>query len=1078
MIWKIAFRTPRNITTLDPQIKTIEQTATLMYLKQLILVLACFVAVPAWSQMDQKESSAPTLSDQFKGMEWRNIGPFRGGRSNAVSGVIGQDRTYYTGYTGGGVWKTEDAGQHWTNISDGFFKTGSVGDIAVSEADPNVIYVGMGEHAVRGVMTTFGDGVYKSTDAGKTWSHVGLDDTRHISDVVIHPDNPEVVWVAAQGAVHGPSEDRGVYKTTDGGATWKKVLYVDENSGASSLSLDMNNPRILYAATWEHRRHPWTVESGGPGSNLWKSTDGGETWKKINKGLPDFVGKMGISVSRANNNRVYAIVEADKEKAGLYRSDNAGENWQHLTNDQLLTARSWYYMEVFADPQNADVVYVLNAPVMRSTDGGRNFSRVSVGHGDTHDLWINPDNNANMILGDDGGGEITFNTGESWSTLYNQPTAQFYRVNADKQFPYKVYGGQQDNSSVVIASRTNGGGITESDWHSGPGCESAYIAFDPENPTVLYGGCYQGLIERLDLATMEGKDIMQYPSLNLAIEPKDMKFRFNWNAPIVASPHDPGVIYHAGNVVFKTTDGGMSWEQISPDLTRNDPEKQGPGGGPITNEGAGGENYNTIYCLQESSLEPGMIVTGSDCGYVQMTRDGGNNWSNITPDNLPECNVHSLELSPHDAGTMYIAANRYKFNDMSAMAYKSTNYGKSWTPINTGIQENDFLRVIREDPEVPGLLYGGGERGFYISFNGGANWERFQLNLPIVPVTDLIVRDNDLVAATQGRAFWILDDLGAIQQSKGDFDKVTMALYEPKPTVLFEGGGRYRGSAPVGSNPMNGVVLHYYLAEAVDSQEITLDIMDVEGNTIRSYSNKPDKSYKSYPGGPSRPRTIPAKAGVNRFNWDFRHGPVLDVPGVFIYGSFQGRRVAPGTYQARLTMGDQSETVRFEVTPDPRQDISMAAYAKQAKVFKEVDDHIEDIHKSLITLTRVKKQIGNYNEMMKEMDDAKPLIDAGEDLLEKINEWEKDIVERRQKSTQDVINWPGKLNAEFFVLRGKLDTHDPRVTEGVEKRLADLSAQWKEAKKGYTKLMDEDVAAYNQMFRDRNVPALITAEAN
>lgn len=1041
----------------------------------LLLMLVATFSLPTQIQAQSSSDQEPTLDQQYKGLKWRNIGPFRGGRSNAVSGVINDDRTYYAGYTGGGIWKTEDAGNNWTNISDGFLETSSIGDIAVSEADPNVIYVGMGEHAVRGVMTTFGDGVYKSTDAGKTWTHMGLDDTRHISDVVIHPDNPDVVFVAAQGAVHGPSEDRGIYKSTDGGENWTKVLYVDENTGASSLSMDMNNPRILYAATWEHRRYPWTVESGGEGSSLWKSADGGETWEKINKGLPDFMGKMGISVSRADNNRVYAIVEAEKSKAGLYRSDDAGASWKHLTNDQLLTSRSWYYMEVFADPVNADVVYVLNAPMMRSTDGGRNFSRVSVGHGDTHDLWINPGNNSNMILGDDGGAEITYNTGQSWSTLYNQPTAQFYRVNADKQFPYKVYGGQQDNSSVVIASRTNGGGITESDWHSGPGCESAYIAFDPENPDVLYGGCYQGLIERLNLATMEGKDIMQYPSLNLAIEPKDMKFRYNWNAPIVASPHDPSVIYHAGNVVFKTTDGGMSWEQISPDLTRNDPDKQGPGGGPLTNEGAGGENYNTIYCLQESTLESGMIVTGSDCGLIQMTRDGGDNWTDITPKNLPESNVHSLELSPHDAGTIYIAPNRYKFNDLSAMAYKSTNYGKSWTPINEGIRDNDFLRVIREDPKVPGLLYGGGERGFYISFNGGDQWHQLQLNLPVVPITDLIVRDNDLVAATQGRAFWILDDLGAIQQSMGDFGDDALALYEPKPTVLFEGAGWGRSSGPVGQNPLNGVVFQYYLSETIDSQEVSLEIMDMDGNTVRTYSNQPDKSFKSYPGGPSRPRTIPTKAGVNRFNWDFRYGTVLDVPNVFIYGSYAGRRVAPGTYKARLTMGDVSDEVTFRVLEDPRIDVPAGAWQEQAEVFAKVDAHIEDIHRSLRALTKVKKQINNYNELMGEMEDAKPLVEAGKELLEKINTWEEDIVERRQKSTQDVINWPGKLNAEFFVLRSKLDTHDPRVTEGVKTRLQDLSAQWEEAQKDYQTLMDEDIKAYNQMFRDRNVPALITA---
>ncbi len=589
-------------------------------LKLLLLIAILFIVVPAMGQRNAKKKkpkaetteaveAAPKWDAKtYKALKWRNIGPFRGGRSNAVSGVVGNDKLYYTGYTGGGVWKTEDGGLNWTNISDKYFKSGSVGDIAVSEADPNVIYVGMGEHAVRGVMTTFGDGVYKSTDAGDTWIHLGLEKTRHISDVVVHPDNPDIVYVAAQGALHGSSEDRGVYKSIDGGKSWKKTLYVDENSGASSLSMDKNNPRILYAATWEHRRLPWQVRSGGPGSAIWKSTDSGETWDKIMSGLPEMLGKIGVSVSPANPDRVFAIVEAEKSEAGLYRSDNGGKSWSHLCKDQLITARSWYYMEVFADPVNEDVVYVLNAPATRSTDGGKTFTRMDVGHGDTHDLWINPDNNANMILGDDGGGEITYNTGKSWSTLYNQPTAQFYRVNADKQFPYKIYGGQQDNSSVVIASRTNTGGITDKDWFAGPGCESASIAFDPDNPLLLYGGCYQGLISVLDVQTMERKDIMHYPSLNLAIEPKNLKYRFNWNAPIIASPHDPNTIYHAGNVLLKTTDGGLNWTEISPDLTRNDAEKQGLGGAPLTNEGAGGENYNTLYYVVESPHEKAAIA--------------------------------------------------------------------------------------------------------------------------------------------------------------------------------------------------------------------------------------------------------------------------------------------------------------------------------------------------------------------------------------------------------------------------------------------------------------------------------------
>ncbi len=1051
----------------------------------LVGLLCLLLVVPVFGQRKNKkkkqkempavEQAAPTFqAKKFKALKWRNIGPHRGGRSNAVSGVIDDENTYYAGYTGGGLWKTENAGQSWRNISDGHFKTGSVGDIAVSESDPNVIYVGMGEHAVRGVMTTFGDGIYKSVDAGQTWQHMGLDSTRHISDVVIHPQNSDIVYVAAQGAVHGPSTQRGIYKSTDGGTTWRKVLYVNEDTGASGLSIDFNNPRVLYAATWDHRRLPWTVRSGGEGSAIYKSTDGGENWRKIGNGLPDMMGKIGVSVSRADSKRVYAIVESEKKEAGLYRSDNGGSSWTHLSNDQKITSRSWYYMEVFADPINADVVYVLNAPMTRSIDGGKTFSRVNVGHGDTHDLWINPANNSNMVLGDDGGAEVTFNTGRSWSTLYNQPTAQFYRVNTDNMFPYNVYGGQQDNSSVVIASRTGSSGISDKDWFSGPGCESAYIAFDPDNPIILYGGCYQGIIGKLDTRTKQSKDIREYPALNFARDPKDLKYRFNWNAPIVASPHDPNTIYHAGNVVFKTQDGGISWDVISPDLTRDDTTKQGKGGGPFTNEGAGGENYNTIYYLLESSLEAGVIYTGSDCGLVHVTKDGGQNWENITPPNLEESSIHSIEVSPHEKGTAYISANRYKFNDFRAMAYKTTDYGKTWTAINKGIEKDDFLRVIREDQKVPGILYGGAERGFYISFNGGADWDRLQLNLPIVPVTDMKIQDNDLVAATQGRAFWILDDLSALQDAPKIMEEEPMVhLMEPKTTVRF-GGGRGRG-VQRGQNPASGVILDYYVKEAAtDSMPLQLEIMNADGKVIRSYSSKKDEDFKTWMGGPSAPRTIPAKAGLNRFAWDFATETLSGVEGAFLYGSYRGHTVAPGTYTAKITMGESTSAVEIEIVADPRQEVDPGAWAEQEKMLLRIEKNIEDIHRSINDMGVVKKQIVAYNDLLKDHEEHKDLYEAGVALLEKLNGWEGELVERRQKNTQDVINWPSKLNADFFTLKGVVDGFDPVVTKGVKDRLVELEADWKKQQKAMDVLIKEDIAAYNKVFIDKKIPALIT----
>lgn len=1045
----------------------------------LLTVIGLMLTVTLWAQRKSKTPAPQTASSAFnaelyKGIKWRNIGPFRGGRSNAISGVVNNDMLYYVGYTGGGVWKTEDAGSSWKNISDGFFTTSSVGDIAVSESDPNVIYVGMGEHAVRGVMTTYGDGVYKSTDAGVTWKNMGLEKTRHISDVIIHPTNPDVVYVASQGPVHGPSPDRGIYKSVDGGATWKKTLYVDENTGASSLSMDMNNPRILYAATWQHRRHPWKVESGGPGSSLWKSTDGGETWAKIVDGLPKELGKMGISVSRANSNRVYAIVETEKSKSGLYRSDDSGKKWTLLSNNQDISSRSWYYMEVFADPVNEDIVYVLNAPMMRSIDGGKNFQRISVGHGDTHDLWINPKNNNNLILGDDGGAEITFNRGTTWSTQGNQPTAQFYRVNVDNVFPFKVYGGQQDNSSVVIASRTNTMGITTSDWTSGPGCESAYIAFNPVNPELLMGGCYQGIIEVLDTRTNEGKDVRQYPASYLAYKAKDMKYRYNWNAPIVSSPHDANTVYHTGNVVFKSTNWGQSWEAISPDLTRNDPAKQDQGGGPFTNEGAGGENYNTIYYLVESPHEQGVIYTGSDCGLVHITKDGGKSWQNITPAGLPESMINSIEVSPFEKGTAYIAASRYKFNDYSNMTYKTTDYGKTWTRIGNGVDADDFIKVIREDKKVKDLLYAGAERGFYVSFNGGSTFSRLQLNLPIVPVTDLIIQGNDLVASTAGRAFWILDDLGAIQQSKGSFSN-SVKLFSPKPTYRMTGFSPSWMPVPpgIGQNPLNGVILDYYLKEKADTNKVALQIFDAGDKLIRSYSNIKDENFKPYPGGPPAPQVIPSEAGVNRFAWDFRHENIKDVPNAYVYGSYRGRQVPPGKYKAKLTYKGETSETEFEIIADPRIKATAADWNAQQKFLSEVEAAIEDIHSSIISMRKMKKQIEAYNEMLKGNDNAKDVIDAGNAVIKKMTDWESNVIETRQKNGQDVINWPSKLNAEFFQLMNVADSHEPALTKGALDRRKDIDQQWAQYKQALKDITDKDVVAYNEMFRSKNIPAIV-----
>lgn len=1043
-----------------------------------ILLFLIILTVSAIAQKSKSTVTITNPTDEFsyKGLKWRNIGPFRGGRSNAVSGVINNDQVYFTGYTGGGIWKTEDAGITWRNISDGFLKTGSVGDIAVSESDPNVIYAGMGEHAVRGVMTSYGDGVYKSVDGGKTWKNIGLEKTRHISDVVIHPSNADIVYVAAQGPLHGSSEDRGIYKSIDGGNTWKKVLYADVNSGASSLSMDVTNPRILYAATWQHRRYPWKVESGGEGCSIWKSIDGGETWTKINEGLPKVMGKIGVSVSRANPNRVFAIVEAEKGKDGLYRSDDGGKKWTLLSSDQNITSRSWYYMEVFADPKNADVVYVLNAPMMKSIDGGKTFQSIRVGHGDTHDLWINPSNTQNMILGDDGGGEISFNGGKSWSPLNNQPTAQFYRVSIDNRFPFYVYGGQQDNTSVMIKSRNNSFGLTEKDWSEGPGCESAFVAFDPNNPVLLYGGCYQGIIDVLDTRTQERKDIMKYPATNLAYKAKDMKYRFNWNAPILASPHDPATVYHAANVLLKTTNGGLHWEPISGDLTRNDTTKQQQGGGPLTNEGAGGENYNTISYVIESIHEKGVLYVGSDCGFVNITRDGGKTWQNITPTGLSESLIHSIEVSQHDKGTAFVSATRYKFNDFASYTYKTSDYGKTWIRISTGVEVDDFIKVIREDKKVKGLLYAGAERGFYISYNGGMTWSKLQLNLPVVPVTDLAIQGNDLVASTAGRSFWILDDVSALQQSRGTLGAAVVKIFQPKATVRYPSVTipDWMGSIPgLGMNPMDGVVLDYYLKEKADTNLLTLEIFDASGKLLRRYSNKKDEKFKPFAGGPPPPQVIPAEAGVNRFAWDFRTEVLPEIPNAFVYGDYRGHRIAPGKYMARIRFkGEQSET-DVEIVQDPNLTAASADWAAQQQFMEEIEARIAEIHASVNSTRKVKKQLEAHQELFAAKAEWKEVVTAGKALIKKLESWEENLVQTKQKNFQDVINFPSKLNTEYFNVRSVLDVHDPRVTQGARDRFADLEKQWTVFKQGIKALEETEMKAYNDLFKQQNIPALI-----
>ena len=1046
------------------------------YIILLVALLICSAQAQAqWRSKKNKKQVVETPNfdaKKFEALKWRNIGPFRGGRSVAACGVIGDPMTYYMGSTGGGVWKTEDAGITWNNISDGFLKTGSVGAIEVAPSDPNVIYLGMGEHAVRGVMTSHGDGMYKSTDAGKTWSHMGLSASHHIAEIQIHPQNHDILWVAVQGQLYGKSRERGVYKSIDGGASWQQVLYVNDNTGAADLSLDPSNPRILYAGMWDHQRTPWQIRSGGEGSGIWKSVDGGKEWKKLEEGLPKKMGKVSVDVSPANPQRVYANIEA--EKGGVFRSDDGGKTWSQTSSDRVTVARAWYYIEIFADPIDENKVYVLNAPMLKSIDGGKSFSRIANPHGDQHHMWINPNNSKNIILANDGGACISFNGGKSWSSENNQPTAQFYRVIADNRFPYYLYAGQQDNSTIAIASQTASGGIGIRDWYPVAGGESAFIAFNnPSDPTKVFGTTIQGFIDVWDSQVKMRKDIQPYPQAKLGTNPEDQKYRFNWNPPIIGNQLKPGILYFGGNVLFRSDDNGLTWDEISEDLTRNDKTKHGDGGYPFTNEGAGGEVYNSISYISSSPHDADEIWVGSDCGLVHITKDEGKTWKNITPTGLSESLINAIEISPTDPGTAYIAVTKYKFNDDSPIIYKTSDYGTSWVKIVRGIPNNVFVRVVREDPVATNILYAGTERGLYISFNKGDQWHAFQSNLPVCPITDLLIKENDLVAATSGRALWILDDLSALQQSNGKMDDQKITAIQPAKTVKYTFGSS-RQRTNLGTNPLSGVSFDYYLPKNwTDSTDLTLEILDQNGMVIRTMTNKKDKQFKSWEGGPPPPQVIPSKAGLNRTHWDMRRETLPSVEGVFVRGDHRGHTVAPGIYTLRLKSGDQISETSCELVADPRLDFSKTDYEKQQAMLMQIETAVKDIHESVNRLRNVKDQLGARLSLLNKMNDVQELLDKGEEVEASIKAWEEQLIQPNSRTFQDVINFKNQLNTELLVIKDVLDGYDPRPTSGAEIRLSETIESWDELKNEMERIIREDVGGFNDLYETKKLPALI-----
>ncbi len=1100
----------------------------------------------------QRQSTTPRRSTRarrgdssefplFKPLEFRSIGPYRGGRVGAVAGDPVHRNVFYFGSTGGGVWKTEDGGLFWQNVSDQYFKRASVGAIAVASADPNVVYVGMGECCIRGNVS-HGDGVYKSTDGGRTWTHLGLQRTRNIAKLRVHPRDPNLVYVAALGHAHGPNPERGVYRSKDGGKTWERVLFRSEKAGAIDLSMDPNNPRVLYAAFWEAVRRPWELVSGGPGSGIFKSTDGGDTWTEITraKGLPNGVlGRIGVAASPAREDRVYAIVEA--ADGAVFRSDDGGASWEKLSQDRNLRQRAWYYHHIIADPQDADTVWVLNVEAWRSIDAGKTFERVTIPHGDHHDLWIDPKDHDRMIDGNDGGGTVTFNGGRSWSTIYNQPTCEFYHVTTDTRVPYRVYGAQQDNTTISVPSRSTLASIMREDAIEIGGGESGYIAVRPDDPDVIYAGSYLGFLTRYDHRTGQSRNVMVWPDWTIGWGAKDAKYRFQWTFPVMISPHDPNTLYACANHVFRSTDEGASWEAISPDLTRNEASKLGPSGGPVTKDNTGAEYYCTIFAFAESPLQQGFLWAGSDDGLVHVSRDGGKSWRNVTPKGLPAwATIRIIEPSPHSPGTCYVAAERYRHDDFRPYLFKTDDYGRTWTKIVNGIPEDDFARVIRCDPERRGLLYAGTETGLYVSFADGARWLRWQANLPHVPVHDMVVKDSDLVLGTHGRSFWLFDDLTVLQEWSRQIERERAHVFAPRPTIRFrrnrafgykpvKGQKNYRFTAatmytvwPVekeptgemvdihldgGKNPPDGVIVTYWLREK-PKKDVTLAFLDARGREVRTFTSKkkdekPDTGTTVAPreGAPpevlmpqpgaaeeKEPR-VPKEAGLNRFVWNMRYPDARKLKGDKSMEEFEralaGPLAVPGTYRVRLKLPDgATSSASFEIRKDPRAAATQQELQAQFDLLLAIRDKLTETHEAIDRIREMRTQVGDTVKRAKALRAQGPLgagfrrlTRAAEPLKKKLTAIEDDLVQFRAQGRQDTLNYPIKLNAKVGALVGVVGSADAAPTKQSAEVFAYLSRRIDEQLRHLRQLGDTGIKEFNRLARQSGLPAIVCTVA-
>jgi photosystem II stability/assembly factor-like uncharacterized protein len=1029
-------------------------------------------ASPSQASAESKPQFDPKL---WSGMQWREVGPFRGGRAIAIEGVPDEPNTYYFGGVAGGVWKTTDGGANWKPMFDKQRSTSSIGALAVAPSDHNLIYAGSGEAALRGNIT-YGDGVYKSVDGGRNWRNVGLKDSRHIGALIVHPENPNIVYVAAIGHAFGPNDERGVYRTTDGGASWKKVLGKDENTGAIDVVFDPHNPNTLFAALYQVRRQPWFFSSGGEGSGLYRSTDAGDTWQHLEgHGLPEgILGRIGVTVSGADSERVYAIIEA--EEGGIFRSEDGGNTWEKINDDLRFRQRAWYFSKIYADPRAADTLYVLNTGLFRSVDGGKNFKLLPARHGDHHGLWIDPKNPDRIAIANDGGASVSMDGGENWTTLNNQPTAQFYHVAVDNAYPYHIYGAQQDNSNVGIASRGESGVIAREDWFQAGGGECGFVVPDPRDWHIIYSN-NEGYITRYDKSKEQSQDVSVWPVDNSGHGASDLKHRFQWVSPLFLSPHDPDTIYTAGEAVFKSTDQGHSWTAISEDLTRNDKSKQKPSGGPIQNDITSVEYYDVVFALAESPLKKGMLWAGTDDGLLHVTNDDGATWARVTP-NMPEWSCISLiDPSHFDAAIAYVAVDRHRLDDLKPYIFKTNDTGRNWTAITNGIPEGAYVHAVREDPKRRGLLYAGTELGVYVSFDDGAHWQPLQLNLPTSPIHDLLVKDDDLVVATHGRSFWVLDDLTPLRQVNDQVAQAEMKLYEPQTATRLHYPEDVDTHQAAGTNPPPGAIIDYYFKTA-PKDEVTLEILDSQGKVIRHLSSKERKEEEQPPEWPDQvqaPKTIPAREGMNRFAWDLRYDDPVQTPGAFYAGSSpRGPLALPGDYQVRLTSNGKSETAPLHLAIDPRIKGGESGLRRSFELSMKVNERISGLHRAINEIRETKSQLQTLRKRFGASEALKPALASADEMEKKMSGVEEKLIQVQMKSSEGNLVYPNQLNEEFYSF-GHMIEADAAPTESQLEVFKMLDAKLEEQLKSWATIKSEDVPKVNTQIRQADLPALSVA---